>query len=166
MVFYKKHTGVECIDYRQALEEALCFGWIDSLIKKLDEDRYVRKFTPRTNHQKWSDINLKIVATLIRQGRMTDEGLRKIDLSSVSFAEKQPVKETPSKVKKELLIPEFIQNEYAQNEPALHNFNNLPASCKKQYVRWITYAKREETIRKRLIESIAMLKENKRLGLK
>jgi uncharacterized protein YdeI (YjbR/CyaY-like superfamily) len=166
MVFYKKNTGTACIEYQEALEEALCFGWIDSLIKKLDEDRYARKFTPRTNHNKWSEINLKIVKRLIKEGRMTEKGLQKIPVPLLSGAA-SPETQTPGeKIRKELMIPEFILEEYALNEPALHNFSQLPPSCKREYVGWITQAKREETIRKRLNESIVLLKENKKLGLK
>lgn len=61
MIFYKKHANIECIKYNEALEEALCFGWIDSIIEKIDNDQYVRKFTPRTNTTKWSELNKKIV---------------------------------------------------------------------------------------------------------
>jgi uncharacterized protein YdeI (YjbR/CyaY-like superfamily) len=78
LIFYKKHTGIESIPYQEALEEALCFGWIDSLIKKIDDDRYARKFTSRTDTSKWSEINKKMVDVLIKEGRMTEAGLKKI----------------------------------------------------------------------------------------
>jgi uncharacterized protein YdeI (YjbR/CyaY-like superfamily) len=61
IIFYKKEIKIECIKYYEALEEALCFGWIDSIIKKTDDNKYVRKFTPRTNTIKWSDLNKKTV---------------------------------------------------------------------------------------------------------
>ena len=80
ILFYRKHVSIECIEYIEALEEALCFGWIDSIIKKIDKDQYVRKFTPRTNKTKWSALNKKMVITLIEKGRMTEEGLKKIDV--------------------------------------------------------------------------------------
>jgi uncharacterized protein YdeI (YjbR/CyaY-like superfamily) len=166
MVFYKKHTGTACIEYREALEEALCFGWIDSLIKKLDEDRYARKFTPRTNHNKWSEINLRIVEKLIGEGRMKESGLHKIPAHLFSGVVSPNTQTPKEKIRKELTIPDFILEEYALNEPALIHFLNLPQSCKREYVGWITQAKREETIRKRLNESIFLLKENKKLGLK
>ncbi|MDH3841162.1 MAG: hypothetical protein OES35_09605, partial [Chromatiales bacterium] len=59
LVFFKKHTGRSSISYDAAVEEALCFGWIDSLIRRLDEDRFARKFTPRTDTKKWSAANLR-----------------------------------------------------------------------------------------------------------
>lgn len=165
MTFYKKHTGAEGIVYQEALEEALCFGWIDSLIKKLDEDRYVRKFSPRTNLRKWSDINLKITERLIREGRMTPTGLEKMgDYLVNGIVVKQEKQDKP--VRKDMVIPEYILETLAAHEPALTNFLKLPSSCKREYAGWITQAKREETILKRLQETISLLKENKRLGLK
>jgi uncharacterized protein YdeI (YjbR/CyaY-like superfamily) len=166
LIFYKKHTCMESIPYQDALEEALCFGWIDSLIKKIDDDRFARKFTPRTNLNKWSEINKKILVRLIKEGRMTEEGMKKIDPSLLSFTDQQENTGIKEKEKRELGVPEFMLEEYAMNEPALYNFTSLSASCKREYVLWITQAKREETIRKRLIESVEMLKENKKLGLK
>ena len=78
MIYYKKHTSTRCIEYKEALEEALCFGWIDSIVKRIDDERYVRKFTPRTNIYNWSDVNKKLVLSLIEKGLMTEAGLRKI----------------------------------------------------------------------------------------
>lgn len=80
MIFYRKQKNIESIKYTEALEEALCFGWIDSIIKKVDDDKYVRKFTPRTSISKWSDLNKKIVLSLIEKGKMTEAGLEKIDI--------------------------------------------------------------------------------------
>jgi len=65
LVFFKKETGEPSLQYESSVEEALCFGWIDSIIKKLDDNRYVRKFTPRKNSSKWSELNKKRVARLI-----------------------------------------------------------------------------------------------------
>ncbi|HDR89455.1 MAG TPA: hypothetical protein ENN63_07520 [Bacteroidetes bacterium] len=167
MVFFKKHTRVKCIEYREALEEALCYGWSDSIIKKVDDDRYVRKFTPRTNTSHWSELNKKIVLSLIEQGKMTEAGLKKIDsyLKTGKVAWKYETSKEISQ-KKELQVPDFISGALAENEPAWAHFRNLAPSYKKQYVLWIAGAKREETRLTRLEQSIALLKENKRLGMK
>jgi len=167
MVFYKKASNKKCISYREALEEALCFGWIDSTVKGVDDEQYLRKFTPRINSSNWSDVNKKIVSVLINEGRMTEAGLRKIDVYVKTGKLKWDNKrEQRSKEDKVFEIPEFILKEFSINEPALSNFNNLALSYKKIYVGWITSAKRDETIQKRLQESIVLLKENKKLGLK
>ena len=74
-MFYKAHTGVKSIPYEDTVREALCFGWIDSLIKRLDDDRYALKVTPRQPTSKWSDINRKRWAELKAAGLLTSAGL-------------------------------------------------------------------------------------------
>src|SRR5215831_19383279 len=78
VVFQKKHTGRLCMSYEDSVEEALCFGWIDSIVKRLDDDSYARKFTPRTDDTNWSESNKRRVAKCIEEGRMTPIGLAKI----------------------------------------------------------------------------------------
>lgn len=167
MIFYKRHVSIEGIKYSDALEEALCFGWIDSIIKKVDSDQYLRKFTPRKNFSKWSDVNKKLVLSLIEKGKMTELGLKKIDVylktGKVYWENKSSKRDSKEK---KIDIPDFILKEFAENEPALKNFNNLAFTYKRHYILWITSAKREKTIQKRLEESIKLLKENKKLGLK
>ena len=156
MIYYKKHTDKPCIEYREALEEALCFGWIDSTLKKVDEERYLRKFTPRRKNSKWSQVNIKIAQTLIREGKMTRVGLGK-------WENHKPLKELPGK---EIPLPEFLREAFARNEPALENFQNLAPSYRRQYILWITTAKTQETVQKRVQESIGLLKENRKLGMR
>ena len=167
MIFYKKKSNIPCITYNEALEEALCFGWIDSIIKKIDNDSYVRKFTPRTNISNWSDLNKRIVLSLMKKGKMTEAGLRKIDVYVKTGKIDWDSKELKTdKEKKEIHIPEFMLKTFAENEPALTNFNNLAITYKRHYILWITSAKKEDTILKRLKEAIELLKENRKLGLK
>jgi len=171
MIFYKKHTEISCIKYNEALEEAICYGWIDSIIKKIDEEKYVRKFTPRTDTGNWSEINKNLVNQLIAKGLMTKAGLEKIDsykeTGTISWiVEKADKKNSKQYNRKDIETPDFIIEELAKNEPALTNFKNLAPSHKKYYILWITSAARQETIQRRLKESIGLLKENKKLGLK
>src|SRR5262245_59479939 len=70
LIFHIRHTGVASIDYKEALDEALCFGWVDSLIKRLDDRRYARKFTPRRGDSRWSALNRKRYAALKANGRL------------------------------------------------------------------------------------------------
>ncbi len=166
MIFYKKHTTTPTINYSDALEEALCFGWIDSLIKKIDNNKYARKFTPRTNTKKWSEINKKKVIGLIRNGKMTQAGLIKIDEYLRTGTISLPSDKSEPQEIKEPQVPGFITEALISNEPAFKNFNNLAPTYQRHFVLWITSAKKEETVRKRLQESIGLLKENKKLGLK
>jgi len=166
LIFYKKHTETECIEYHEALDEALCFGWIDSIIKRIDEFKYARKFTPRTNTSKWSEFNKRRVDELIKNGKMTETGLKKIDSYLKTGKVIWTTTETRKKKPGDLFVPEFIINEFAKNEPALSNFNKLAQTYQRYYILWITNAKREITKKNRLEESIRLLKENKKLGLK
>jgi uncharacterized protein YdeI (YjbR/CyaY-like superfamily) len=157
LVFCKKHTGKLCISYDAAVEEALCLGWIDSILKRLDEDRYARKFTPRTNTSKWSALNLKRVKKLVASGRMTEAGLTKV---AVGVKPEAPVSTRP------VDPPPFFAQALAENQAARDFFNQLAPSYRRNYVAWLISAKGEETRKKRLAEAIARLSEGKRLGLK
>jgi uncharacterized protein YdeI (YjbR/CyaY-like superfamily) len=164
MVYYKKGTSVKSISYDDSVEEALCFGWIDSIIKKIDEEKYVRKFTPRTNTTKWSDLNIKRIQKLIKEGRMNEAGLKKVDYRIIENIENRN-KENPEN-KKPFVLPRFITDFFKDHPPALENFKQLAPTYQKHYVLWITNAKQDATIHKRLLESVSLLKENKKLGLK
>src|SRR3990172_10991561 len=75
LIFHKLHTGVASIDYKDALDEGLCFGWVDSLVKRLDDRRYARKFTPRKADSRWSTVNRKRYAELKASGRLKPPAL-------------------------------------------------------------------------------------------
>ncbi len=78
LIYTKAQSQLPSIGYEESVEEALCFGWVDSLIKKIDEQRYARKFTPRRMDSAWSLTNKRRMAKVIEQGRMTPAGLAKI----------------------------------------------------------------------------------------
>src|SRR5437763_14926169 len=79
LIYYKKHSGRPRIPYEDAVEEALCFGWIDSIVKAIDGETVAQKFTPRRDSSKWSALNRRRVRKLIQEGRMTEAGLAKIN---------------------------------------------------------------------------------------
>jgi len=166
MIFYKKHIKKESLYYKEALDVALCYGWIDSTVKRLDDERYIQKFTPRNNTKTWSEVNKRKVNELIRKGLMTEAGLKKIDIYLKTGKVDWEIKENVVKEINKFNIPDYILKEFSKNEPALTIFNKLAPSHKKQYILWITNAKKPETIKKRLEESIVLLKDNKKLGLK
>ena len=161
LIYYKRHTGKPRILYDDAVEEALCFGWIDSLVKKIDDEKFAQKFTPRKGRSKWSEANKKRARKMIKEGKMTKAGLAKIREAKSNG---EWFKTAP--VKKELVIPSYIKKAFATNEKALNNFNNLANGYKRQLVGWITSAKREETRKRRLTEAIRLLEQNKKLGMK
>jgi uncharacterized protein YdeI (YjbR/CyaY-like superfamily) len=155
LVFYKDHTGVKSIEYEDSVREALCFGWIDSLIRRLDDDRYARKFTPRKPTSKWSDINRKRWAELNAAGLLTPVGLA----SAPTDNRYAPKPEIPD-------LPAYVAKAFKANAKAWRFFQELTPSLRRHYVVWIHMAKRPETREKRIRESIALLEAGQKLGLK
>ena len=160
LVFPKKHTGKPSVSYEEAVEEAICFGWIDSIIQRIDEDTYARKFTPRTDVDKWSDVNRRRVAKVIAEGRMTRAGLAKIGYPNPE----RPPRNAPAK--RSFPLPAYFRRELEANPKAWENFQKLPPSARRNYVGWVTTAKKEETRRRRMIKAIRLLAANKALGLR
>jgi uncharacterized protein YdeI (YjbR/CyaY-like superfamily) len=157
LVFFKKHTGRPSISYDAAVEEALCFGWIDSLVKRLDDDRYARKFTPRTNPRKWSASNLKRFNRLVAARKMTDAGLAVFD------PDEEPEQPSSSATNEP---PQFFVDALAKNSAAKSFFDRLAPSHRRQYVGWVCSAKREDTRKRRMKEVITLLSQGQRLGMK
>lgn len=162
LVFWKKHTRRRCLSYEEAVQEALCFGWIDSVITRLDEDRYAQKMTPRTDRARWSESNRRRLRTLLAAGRVTEAGLAAVDpgvLASLDRPEPAPRPAPPE------LSPDLAAA--LEANPCAHGeFLRLPPSHRKRYVGWIMSAAREDTRRRRLAEAMELLARGERLGLK
>jgi len=159
LVYYKKGCGKPSVTYLESLEEALCFGWIDSLIQKIDDEKYARKFNPRRTGSKWSDLNKHLVAKLVKEGRMTGAGLAVVDFTL-------PKADTPRPKRPELPLPDWLKAGLMISPKAWENFNRLPPSHRREYIGWISDAKREETRQRRIREAIERLEKNETLGLK
>jgi uncharacterized protein YdeI (YjbR/CyaY-like superfamily) len=162
MLYYKKHTKKQNIKYSDALDEALCFGWIDSIIKRIDEDRYLRKFTPRKNTMNWSEINKVRALKLIDQERMTIAGLQKIDSYLKTGEIKWFDKSEEINYRNIKNTPDYISQALKENPPIWEHFKALSPGYRKDYIRWVTDAKREETREKRLNDLIERLKKNRK----
>ena len=162
LIFYKKETGKPSIHYETAVEEALCFGWIDSLVKKIDEERYVRKFTPRKDKSVWSESNKKRVKKVITEGRVTEFGMRKINAAKKSGAWSKKIK-VPEISE---AIPEDFVAALKKNKNAKDNFDKISPSYKIRYYMWINQAKKKETKEKRIKEAVKLLKQDSKLGMK
>jgi len=154
LVFYKDHAEVKSVPYEDSVREALCFGWIDSLIKRLDDDRYARKFTPRQPASKWSAINRKRWRDLKAAGLLTAAGLAAAPTDSTY---------TPQAIPD---LPSYIANALKGNPKAWSFFQELAPTYRRHFVGWIHTAKRPDTREKRMRESIALLAAGKKLGLK
>jgi uncharacterized protein YdeI (YjbR/CyaY-like superfamily) len=164
LIYYKRHTSKPSISYDDSVEEALCFGWVDSIIMRIDDEKFARKFTPRTGRSRWSGANRERVEKMIREGKMTEAGLARVKKAK----DNGEWFETPisARYKRELLIPTYLRDALAVNRKASDNFNRLAESYKRNFVGWIDSAKKEETRRKRLQEAISLLERNRKLGLK
>ena len=158
LVFYKVHTGRRSIAYADAIDEALCFGWVDSLVKRLDDARYALKFTPRKADSKWSDINRKRYAALKASGRLQAGGINRPPTNR-SYALR-------SRYQMPTTIPAYIEAAIRKQPKAWKYFQTLASSHRRRYVGWIETAKREDTRARRLQEAIRLLTAGKPLGLK
>ncbi len=156
LVFYKRHTGRASITYEDAIDDALCFGWVDSLVKRLDDARYARKFTPRKPDSKWSTANRKRYAQLKESGRLMPAGLNRAPTDR-SYDVPRP---SPFKV------PRYIQKAFRNRSTAWIHFEGLAPSYRRMYIGWIASAKQQETKMRRLQEAIRLLGAGKKLGLK
>jgi uncharacterized protein YdeI (YjbR/CyaY-like superfamily) len=161
LVFHKKHTGKSTLEYSEVVEEALCFGWIDSIVKKIDDEKYVRKITPRKAGSRWSGLNKKRVAKLRKQGLMTEAGMGK-----VREAKESGQWNKPDRSQMGIDIPKELLRALANNKKAKKFFDQLAFSYQKQFIGWIAVAKRQKTKEQRVRESIALLEQGHKLGMK
>jgi uncharacterized protein YdeI (YjbR/CyaY-like superfamily) len=155
LVFHKAHTRKKSIPYEDAVREALCFGWIDSLIKHLDDDRYARKVTPRQPTSNWSDINRNRWQELKTAGLLTSVGLAAAPTNNTY----EPRPAIPD-------LPVYIAKALKANSKAWEFFRELAPTYRRDFVVWIDTAKRPETRARRIRESIALMAAGKKLGLK
>jgi uncharacterized protein YdeI (YjbR/CyaY-like superfamily) len=155
LVCHKDPTGVKSIPYEEMVREALCFGWIDSLVKRLDADRYARKVTPRRPTSKWSAINRKRWKELEAAKLLTPAGLAAAPTDQ-TYAPRPVVPD----------LPAYIAKALKNNPQAWEFFRTLAPTYRRHFVVWIHTAKRPETQEKRLRESIRLLAAGRKLGLK
>ena len=145
LVYFKAASGKTNIDYEGSVEEALCFGWIDSIIQKIDEEKYARKFNPRRMESKWSETNKRRVLKIIREGRMTEAGMVKVtfDVNKVDFSKPKP-KRPPVKMR------EKIEKALQSCPDVREAFQKIAPSLQRNYILWLSDAKKPETFERRL----------------
>lgn len=158
-VYYKKTTGKPRVGYDEAVEEALCFGWIDSLPRKLDKERSKLLFTPRKVRSVWSKLNKERVEKLIKNGSMTEVGWTKIE------AAKKDGLWDALNASDNLEIGEDLQKAFSENRAAEENFNAFTNSAKRALLQWLYSAKREETRKARIEKIVAMAAKNRRASI-
>jgi uncharacterized protein YdeI (YjbR/CyaY-like superfamily) len=156
LVFAKRHTGLGSLSYDDAVEEAICFGWIDSLVRGLDEDRYARKFTPRKADSRWSTANRRRYADLKSRGLLAAAGLSRAPTGRSGDAPRPSVSR----------LPPYLEQALKANPLAREHFGLLAPSCRRAYIGWIDSAKRNATRDRRLREALDLLEKGEKLGLK
>ena len=160
LIYYKKPSGKPRIPYGEAVEEALCFGWIDGKIKKIDEEYYIQRFTPRRRGSRWSKYNINRVEKLIKEGKMEPAGLK-----AFNEAQEKPKLIYDNKASGEPVMPEDLSDAFNKNSKALVNFKNFCQSTRRIYIDWLNSAKKEETRLRRIGKIVGLSEQNRKPGM-
>lgn len=155
VVLHKRHTGKPAPSHRQLMEEAICFGWIDTTVKRVDESTFVRHFSKRTKNSTWSDNTLRYARELIAQGKMTKEGMRFYEMGRAKPTHDHGIPKNPD-------MPEELKKSLSKNEKIQHDFDALAPSTKRTLYRWLLSAKRPETRIKRINRIMALVRAGQR----
>jgi len=160
LICYKKGSGKPVIPYNEAVEEALCFGWIDGKIKSVNKDYYIQRYTPRLKGSRWSKYNIDRVERLIKEGRMKPEGIKayKVLLEKPHLAYDNRSDGDPG-------IPDDLAEALSHNKKALNNFTGFSPSARRIYIEWLNSAKRPETRIRRIDKIVGYAEKNIRPGI-
>jgi uncharacterized protein YdeI (YjbR/CyaY-like superfamily) len=162
LIFFKKHTGKPTVAYGDAVEEALCFGWIDSTVRRIDEERYMQHFTPRKPIARWSPDNVLRVKRMIEQKRMTRAGMEKYR----EFLDHPGRLVVTDKPADNLQIPADLLKILEMDPLTLKKFTALSKAYKHLCIRWIDAAKKTETRIKRINEVAVLTSKGQKIGMK
>jgi uncharacterized protein YdeI (YjbR/CyaY-like superfamily) len=157
LVYHRSGSLVPSISYDESVDEALAFGWIDSIIRRIDGEKYARKFTPRRPESIWSRFNIARVERLRKEGRMTKWGLEAFEkrTGQVSLLEKFNAQGARGAE-----VPKDFAKALQANARAWENFQRMAPSHRKRYLLWITGAKKAETRRRRIAEAVLLVEKN------
>jgi uncharacterized protein YdeI (YjbR/CyaY-like superfamily) len=162
LIFFKKQSGKKGLTYEEAVEEAICFGWIDGLVKRRDEETFMQKFTPRRQGGTWSESNLKRARKMVSAGKMSPAGLEALG-DALEKYDTEGVAHQPPRTD---VVPEDLMALLKASPRALEGFEKLAPSCRREYLGWVMDAKREETRIRRMKEVASVLSAGKKLGMK
>ncbi len=158
---FKRGSGEHGLNYEETVREAVCWGWIDSLIKNIDAEWYMRKFTPRKETSKWSQSNKSRVERMIQAGRMQPKGMQ-----LVKAAKKNGMWDKDNRPVIPIDVPEELRQSFAEHPEAGEFFYSLSRSDQKPFIAWIGMAKKPETRKRHVEESIRVLLRKEKLGLR
>jgi uncharacterized protein YdeI (YjbR/CyaY-like superfamily) len=157
LVYYKKGSGKPRIPYNHAVEEALCYGWIDSILKPIDGKRYAQRFSPRRSTSRLSPMNRERVRRLIAAKRMTRHGLARI---AHVFDHRKDTRKTPA-----WRVPADILRALKRDPTTWKNFRRFPESYKRIRIGWIAATTRRDARVQRLAYFLKLTAQNKRFGM-
>jgi uncharacterized protein YdeI (YjbR/CyaY-like superfamily) len=165
LIYYKKHSKKPSIPYDDAVEEAICFGWIDSTVKRIDEEKYMQRYTPRRKDSIWSYTNVKRVKRMLEAGKITKAGMKTILEEVIETVESGNIDKTFGKkgqvIPKVLPTPQDLKEALAKNRMAKEHWEAWAPSHRRRYVYWIEDAKRPETRERRIKRVVGAAEENK-----
>ena len=156
LIFYKVSSEFESMRWEEAVQVAICFGWIDSTVRKMDEERRKQVFSPRKDKSVWSKLNKTYVEKLIEENLMHESGLAKIEVA------KKNGTWTSLDAVEDLIMPLDLEMAFGKNTSAFENYKNFSPSYRKSYLYWLNQAKREETRNNRITEIINLCSQNKK----
>ena len=151
----KTHTMTRCVRYEEALEEALCYGWIDSRLRRIDDRRHMWRFAPRRPDSIWSPGNRRRAEKLIKEGRMEPPGLKKVEAAKKSGEWEKAF--SPSRPPR---MPKELKCALMENKEAWRNFQAFAKSYRTTYIYWVSAAKREDTKKRRIEEVVRLAERN------
>lgn len=160
LIHYKKPTSKKSVNHFDAVEEALCFGWIDSKLKKIDDEKFILKYSPRKQKSFWSKINKEKAEELIAMGKMTQAGIEKI-----KEAKKHGHWDTAYTNLKKERLPSDLKIALMKNKIAWNNFQNFANSYRNMYIGWVNNSKTEVTRKRRIDEVVNRAANNKKPGI-
>jgi uncharacterized protein YdeI (YjbR/CyaY-like superfamily) len=155
VIIQKKKSLKKGLKYQEAVEEAICFGWIDSKMQSIDAETFRQRFSPRRRNSIWSKKNKESAKKMIKEKKMKDAGFATIEIAKQNG--KWDAAYSSNMV---MTIPKDLQKALMQNKLTWKNFNNFSNSAKLQYIYWINDAKKEETIQKRINEVVKKASQN------
>lgn len=158
LIYYKAGSGKPRIPYGDAVEEALCFGWIDGIVRGIDEKKYVQRFTPRKKGSNWSDLNISIAENMIALGRMAPTGLAAYKRG----LEDNPQEKREKRTSRDIMPGDLLQA-LKNDLMTAENFEKFAPSYQKHCARYVNDAKRPETRQKRIDEIVILAAENKKV---
>jgi uncharacterized protein YdeI (YjbR/CyaY-like superfamily) len=158
VIKHKRHTKKPAPTHKECMEEAICFGWIDTTVKRIDEDRYANYFVKRTDKSRWSNNTLRYARELIEKGLMTPTGMKRYEEGL-----KKPV--IDHGLPKNPDIPKDLRKELGRNKKALENFEKFAPSYRRIFIYWIESAKMKETRDKRIAKVVEKAKRNDKMFL-